>query len=65
MGRTGRQLVYDLSFVIVDKLDTVRTGWKCVWEFIFLERQQCALILRLQWKKWLLVGLILWLWSRI
>jgi len=42
VGRTGRQLVYDLSFINVDKLNTVQTGLRVVWEFVFLECQQLS-----------------------
>ena len=40
---TGRQFVYDLSFVNIDKLDIVQTSWKAVWGFVFLEYQQYPL----------------------
>jgi len=54
VGRTGRQLIYDSSFVNVDKLDTVQTSWRVAWEFIFLECQQCygikMVILSILWR---------------
>jgi len=35
----GHQLVFDLSFESVNKLDIVLTNWKIMWELVFYKYQ--------------------------